>query len=730
MGLAFTMQPRAPTQPVRFSVNAMTHSPPPSASHVPLPPDGVAGLTPCGTGEQLPFDQILEGLGDGVWDWDLARGCERVSPRLKAMYGYGEADAFHQAVDLDALTHPDDLPAMLADRQAHWEGRTPVYLNEHRVRHKQGYWVWVLTRGIVISRDDQGRPRRMVGTHTDISQRKHAELDHQRTRERLELAMRGTDDGLWDWDLVHDRVHYSTRFQALLGYASNQEFEQRFSFRGQLHPDDMERVTAAVRAHISGASVAFDAEYRLRTRDGLYRWFHGRGRCGSWDAMGQPSRFAGHLTDITDRVEAMQARERWLAEQHGAQQREAVNALLGHLGQDLQRLLSALEHPLRQASQGLAPASPAAAGVGEALRVAQQAQQVVAGMRAFSARQAQHMRLVDVGAWLAEQVARLRPLAPEATVLQLHLPPQPLRVLADAGQLEQVLHSLCVHAWQGTGRAPGCVQVSAAATPDARGVALVVQDDGPGMAPEALAQALDPFPPHWIASEQVGLNSLAVAHRLVLAHQGRVAVHSEPGQGCRVEVWLPRVAVWGATNATNNANATTEAAHLANPTNAVHASAPLPPKLPQPPPPQPPQPPQPPPPTGKSAWHVVYIDDDETMVYLMGRMLHKRGVKVSTFERAADALAWVQDNPGVADLLVTDYNMQGMTGLDVVRELKQRAPDLPTAIASGHVTASMHREAQAEGVMAVLNKHDSVEALVTQLVDLLRQVPPKPSASA
>ena len=127
---------------------------------------------------------------------------------------------------------------------------------------------------------------------------------------------------------------------------------------------------------------------------------------------------------------------------------------------------------------------------------------------------------------------------------------------------------------------------------------------------------------------------------------------------------------------------------------------------------------------------MVYIDDDETMVYLMGRMLHKRGVKVSTFERAAGALAWVQDNPGVADLLVTDYNMQGMTGLDVVRELKQRAPDLPTAIASGHVTASMHREAQAEGVMAVLNKHDSVEALVTQLVDLLRQVPPKPSASA
>ena len=117
----------------------------------------------------------LEGAGDGVWDWYVQTGVEYFSKRCKEMYGYGEDEMPERADLFDALSHPDDLAQMERDRQAHFDGLTPTYVNEHRIRCKDGSWKWVLTRGMVISRDAQGKPLRMIGTHTDITERKKSE---------------------------------------------------------------------------------------------------------------------------------------------------------------------------------------------------------------------------------------------------------------------------------------------------------------------------------------------------------------------------------------------------------------------------------------------------------------------------------------------------------------------------------------------------------------------------
>ncbi len=117
----------------------------------------------------------LESAGDGVWDWDITSGVERTSQRFKEMYGYSDMEMSGQAQDLDRLTHPDDLALMLLDRQNHLDGKTPTYQNEHRILCQDGSWKWVLSRGMVISRDAQGHPLRMIGTHTDITDRKNAE---------------------------------------------------------------------------------------------------------------------------------------------------------------------------------------------------------------------------------------------------------------------------------------------------------------------------------------------------------------------------------------------------------------------------------------------------------------------------------------------------------------------------------------------------------------------------
>ena len=117
----------------------------------------------------------LDSTGDGIWDWNLETGQEIFSQRFVEMYGFEVGELKDVAQELDARTHPEDLEQLSRDRQAHFDGLTPTYVNEHRVQCKDGNWKWILTRGMVVSRDAQGKPLRMIGTHTDITRRKQSE---------------------------------------------------------------------------------------------------------------------------------------------------------------------------------------------------------------------------------------------------------------------------------------------------------------------------------------------------------------------------------------------------------------------------------------------------------------------------------------------------------------------------------------------------------------------------
>ena len=117
----------------------------------------------------------LDSTGDGVWDWHVQTGVEVYSTRYVEMYGYEPGEMENRADASDTRTHPDDLEQMLRDRQAHFDGLTPTYINEHRIRCKDGSYKWILARGAVIARDADGRPLRMIGTHTDITGRKQSE---------------------------------------------------------------------------------------------------------------------------------------------------------------------------------------------------------------------------------------------------------------------------------------------------------------------------------------------------------------------------------------------------------------------------------------------------------------------------------------------------------------------------------------------------------------------------
>lgn len=129
--------------------------------------------------QRLQF--ALEGSRDGVWDWNVATNKTFYSNETKWMVGFDASDSFDTADFWNDRVHPDDLTSYYEDIQRHFDGKTPYYTNEHRVRCKDGNYKWILDRGKVISRNSQGEVTRVIGTHSDIDQQKKREFEFEKT---------------------------------------------------------------------------------------------------------------------------------------------------------------------------------------------------------------------------------------------------------------------------------------------------------------------------------------------------------------------------------------------------------------------------------------------------------------------------------------------------------------------------------------------------------------------
>jgi PAS domain S-box-containing protein len=146
---------------------------------------------------------ILEATSGGVWDWNIITGAAVFSPKYSAMLGY-EPEEFAKHYDQwGMIVHPDDIERVKQAHADHFE-RGQTFSVEFRMREKSGGWHWIHSRGILIERDAQGRPLRMVGTHQDIQERKNAELEIDRTRGELTLANRRAMLGELTSSLAHE----------------------------------------------------------------------------------------------------------------------------------------------------------------------------------------------------------------------------------------------------------------------------------------------------------------------------------------------------------------------------------------------------------------------------------------------------------------------------------------------------------------------------------------------
>ncbi|WP_244934812.1 PAS domain-containing protein [Leptospira jelokensis] len=130
----------------------------------------------------------LEGSGDGIWDWNAVTNQVFFSSQWKSMLGFLDSEIGTSLSEWESRVHPDDKEKCFSDLEKHFTGLTPVYMNEHRMLCKDGTYKWILDRGKVIERTVDGKPLRVIGTHTDITNRKVLENDLIIAREKAENA--------------------------------------------------------------------------------------------------------------------------------------------------------------------------------------------------------------------------------------------------------------------------------------------------------------------------------------------------------------------------------------------------------------------------------------------------------------------------------------------------------------------------------------------------------------
>ncbi|HEV7499958.1 MAG TPA: PAS domain S-box protein, partial [Vicinamibacteria bacterium] len=241
----------------------------------------------------LRLEQAVGTMQLGVAITDIAGRIVYTNGAEAAMHGYDVEEML--SMDARDLSPPANWMPLTLE-----ELRDVRVWKRERVRlRKDGSSFPVQLMSDVI-RDAAGQPLGIVTTCEDISERWEAEEALRESEERYALAARGTNDGLWDWNLRTGRAYFSPRWKTMLGQEEAEVGAGIDEWFGRIHPDDLARVQRKIEDHLQGRTERFEDEHRLRHKDGTFRWVLSRG-FASRSYYGRAYRMAGAQTDMTDR---------------------------------------------------------------------------------------------------------------------------------------------------------------------------------------------------------------------------------------------------------------------------------------------------------------------------------------------------------------------------------------------------------------------------------------------
>lgn len=253
------------------------------------------------------MELAFSGSRDGLWDWDIINDTVYFSLRWKEMLGYKNDELENKFSTWQDRVHPDDLKQALKDIQLNLDGKIDVYENKHRIRHKDGHWIWILARG-KTKFDDIGNAVRMIGTCTDLTNEinlsnKLSELNHK-LETTIEIAINDLKKsqsqaklGSWKLDLVNNILTWSDETYNIFELPQSKRIITYEDFIGAIHPDDIEKVQTAYSNNLE-TQEPYDVVHKLLMSDGRVKYV--REHCETtFDSNGKPLISVGTIQDIT-----------------------------------------------------------------------------------------------------------------------------------------------------------------------------------------------------------------------------------------------------------------------------------------------------------------------------------------------------------------------------------------------------------------------------------------------
>jgi PAS domain S-box-containing protein len=372
-----------------------------------------------------------------------------------------------------------------------------------------------------------------------------------------------------------------------------------------------------------------------------------------------------------------------------AQKMQAIGTLATGIAHEFNNVLRAILANVELARMDAPQDHPVRESIEEIDKASRRARDIVQRILAFARPQPAQRRRLGVAEVTKEAIGLLGPTLPPGIELAADFSADTPQILGDATQIHQLVLNLCTNGAQAMDGAAGRIVVrlrgvtagrggeaALSAVPPGPYVRLSISDSGSGIDPAIQGRIFEPFFSTKSAGTGTGLG-LAIVHGIVRAHDGLIDLKSEPGKGTTFHVYFP-------------------AEQAPQPAAAAHAA------------------------TGAPARtrHVLFLDDSEALVSVMVRSLSRRGYRVSGYSSPEKAVQALRDASNAYDVVVTDYIMPGLSGLDVAREVTALRPGLPVVLFSGHIDDELRRLARESGVRQLMGKLDAADEL-TEAIERL-----------
>ncbi|GEM_PF-431438 len=588
------------------------------------------------------FAHLINSSPSVIYATTLAKPhrCTFVSETFKDVIGIEPAIMQNDLNFWPEHVHPEDLRTILPEIETLLRrGGGTV---EYRFRRKDGGYCWI--RDVFRVIDDE-----IVGSWTDVTSSREAERKIEESEERFRAIAAASNDIVYEWVPHGHQFTWYGEIGALLGYGAGEFDGTLAGWENSIHPDDRERVLLAVEAHLQNPDRPFSEEYRVRTKEGGYRYFTDHGLV-IYGREGVP-RWIGAVRDITDN----KLLELQLAQ---AQKMEAVGQLTGGVAHDFNNRLTAIIGNLELLERRLEGDPTALRFVRAALTAAEGGADLTKNLLSFSRKQ-----VLDTQAFNANDVVRgmhdlFHSTLGETIRVETTLAADLWTINTDRSLLENVLLNLVINARDAMPGGGTLTIETGNCVLDAKYVArhahakagdyvlIAVSDTGAGMSEEVKRHAFEPFFTTKERGKGTGLG-LSMAYGFVKQSSGHIELYSELGHGTSVKLYLPRHKLAAEKDSMAGAVATWKLGKL----------------------------------PGRK---VLVVEDDAGVLAIARETLIDMECQVIAAENGPAALQCFAREPDI-DILFTDVVMPGgMTGVELAQKLRERKPDLKVIYTSGY----------------------------------------------